>query len=241
MSIDANGSKHEPAGINGGQFAVQAKAAPETTLKDPRPVRVGVMGVATLFPYGVEPLPQWPESLPEPSTSYSWDEDGHLEVAIAFGPDTLTVWGSPGGASDSFSELPGEFDHIPDATREQAAAYGHRMHSNVAYLTGEVQYAAHTGTVRSAVLAAAKGEREPVELYDSEDPTSRTPAQRATTRTEAGLAAWFGEDVHESTLQDVLTDLLHYADAQGISPAEFGGIFYRAQTIQRNEIESPEG
>jgi hypothetical protein len=241
MSIDANGRKHESSGTTGGQFAVQAKAAPETALRAPLPQKVGILAVATLDTNGLPALPQWPTELAEPSTSYSWDEDGHLEVIISFGPDALTVWGSIANPCDSFTEIPGERPDIPLDAADRAVAYGYQLHENLASLAGQVEYAAHTGAVRSAVLAAAKGEREPVELYDSEDPTSRTPAQRATTRTEAGLAAWFGEDVHESTLQDVLTDLLHYADAQGISPAEFGGIFYRAQGIQRNETESPEG
>jgi hypothetical protein len=238
MTTDAQGNIH----AGDGKFSTKALTeATGTTLTGRRKVKVGIMSVATLDTYGVEPLPQWPAELGEPSTSYSWDEDGQLEVAINFGSECLTVWGPTGNASDSFTDLGDDFSHIPRAARDQALAYGYRMHENVDSLTSQVLYSAHTPAVRNAIVSVATGNGAPQPCDDPHDPAWRTPAQLATTRTEAGLAAWFGEDVHESTLQDVLTDLMHYADAKGIDSDAFFETLRSARFIQGDEIENPEG
>ena len=231
-----------PSGVPaGGEFATSPKAEPQLALT-PRPKHtVGISALAVLDTYGVEPLPQWPADLPEPSTFYGWDEDGQVETRIVFGPDTLTVWGPVGNASDSFTEIPDEYEHLSAEARDQVGAYGYRLHENISSLTGQVDYAAHTPQVRNAVMSIAEGHGTPQPCDDPSDPAWRTPAQRATARTEANLRAWFGEQIHEATFQDVLTDLLHYADSQGMKPTDFGAALNRAQSIHRDEIEGPEG
>lgn len=74
------------------------------------------------------------------------------------------------------------------------------------------------------------------------DPAWVAPTDKAATRAEANLKAWFGtRDIDETTLQDTMTDLLHLARVKGITAAKFGGIFHRAQGIYRDELENPEG
>ena len=231
-----------PSGVPaGGEFATSPKAEPQLALTARPTHTVGIAAVAALDTYGVEPLPEWPADLPAPSTSYSWDGDGQLETRLVFGPDTLTVWGPAGNASDSITEMPDEYEYLDEAVKEQLMNYGHQLHANLASLTGQVEYAAHTPQVRNTVLSIAEGHGKPQPCTDPSDPAWRTPAQLATTRTEANLKAWFGEQIHEATFEDVLTDLLHYADSQGMKPTDFGAALHRAQFIHRNELESPEG
>ena len=237
--------KRDPEGQpTGGQYAVNAKGEAvgvNLTPSAPRKTSIGITAVVELDHYGVEPLPAWPVDLPKPSTSYSWDEDSNLETIIQFGGDVLTIWGPSDNACDSFTELPDEMPDITTEQQAQVAAYGYQMHANLVSLTGQVEYAAHTPSVRNHIesIAAGNGPADPTD--DPQDPAWRSPAQRGAARAEASLKAWFGEQVHESTWKDVMADLLHYANAKGLD----SGVIYEAmndgQTMFLDELANPEG
>ena len=241
MSAEQN---RQPAGVpTGGQFATTTRPETGVALAGPsRKAVVGVNALAELDTYGVEALPSWPQELPAPSVSYAWDEDGLLETTVTTGSDSFSVFGTPTSPSCSLEDMPEEFEHIPAGAREQAAVYAYQLHDNVHSLTQQVEYAAHTPDVRATVLSLATGGDGHLEqVHDATDPRWVSPTDQGAARAETNLKAWFGtREVDETTLQDTITDLLHLARAKGITPAQFGGIFHRAQGVFRDELEHPE-
>jgi hypothetical protein len=144
--------------------------------------------------------------------------------------------------SGSFDNLPGEYEHLDPGARAKAAAYGYRLHANLCDLIGQGEFAAHTPQVRHMALLLASGHSAPEPVTDPDDPAWVAPAVAATVRAEANMKAWFGDkEIGESTMQDALTDLFHYAQSNGMKPTEIGEIIHRAQFIQRDELENPEG
>lgn len=234
----------QPAGVpTGGQFATSTRTETGLALAPERTAVVGVNALAELNTFGVEPLPQWPAELPEPTVSYAWDNDGLLETTMDSGGHHIIVFGPPSDPQLTIDELPEEFEDIPEDVKEKVRAYGARLHDNIHTLTNQAIYPLHTNELRDAVLSLATGGDGQPHIPDGpQDPAWVPPTERAAARAETNLKAWFGtREVDETTLQDTLTDLLHLARAKGISPAEFGSIFHRAQGIYRDELANPEG
>lgn len=203
---------------------------------------MGISALVDLDPYGVEDLPTWPGALPEPRVSYAWDEDGLLETTVTTGSDSFCVFGTPTSPVCSLEDLADEFEHIPQPVREQAADWAYQMHQNVHSLVGQVEYAAHTPSVRQTVLSLAAGGDGHVHPPAHGSPGWVAPAVLAVTRAETNLKAWFGtREVDEATIQDALTDLRHLAQAHGITQAAFEDLFQRAQDMARDEVDHPEG
>ncbi len=202
---------------------------------------MGISALVDLDPYGVEDLPTWPGTLPEPRVSYAWDEDGLLETTVTTGSDSFCVFGTPRDPACSLEDMADEFEHIPQPVREQAADWAYQMHQNVHSLVGQVEYAAHTPSIQQAVVSLAAGGDGQVQEPAAGSPGWVAPAVKAASRAETNLKAWFGtRDVDETTIQDVLTDLLHMARSRGITPADLEDVFQRAQAVARDEVERPE-
>src|SRR5665647_1812493 len=108
--------RSEPAGVPvGGQFATNPKTEAALALPNYTKTTLGFAGVAVLDEIGVEPLPAWPVTLPDPSEpSYSWGDDGDLEVSICFGDDEVDIWGNHDTWSSNFEGVPEEFEHLSD-------------------------------------------------------------------------------------------------------------------------------
>ena len=233
----------QPAGVPvGGQFATNPKTEAALALPNYTKTTLGFAGVAVLDGIGVEPLPAWPVTLPDPSEpSYSWGDDGDLEVSICFGDDEVDIWGNHDTWSSNFEGVPEEFEHLSDAEKDGAADYARQVHSNLLHLTGQFEYAAHAAPhVRATLIGLATGQGAPQHVEDAGAPGYMEPTVRRATRAERNLKAWFStSEVKEENIQDALTDLLHLANAKGVSPAEFGGIFNRAQGTYRDELEHP--
>lgn len=242
MSID---QPRQPAGVPvGGQFATTSRPEAGVSLTPERKVLVGVNAVAELSTFGVEPLPEWPAELPAPAgVSYAWDDDGLLEVTIDTALDSFVVWGTPTDPQCNVDELPEEFEHLDDAVKAKVVAYGVRLHDNIHTLVNQATYPMHTDNLRYTVVnLATGGQGIPGAGSDGEAPRRLTSKERAAARAESNLQAWFAtRTVDETTIQDTLTELLHLARTKGITPAQFGGIFHRAQGIYRAEVEDAEG
>jgi hypothetical protein len=238
--MNARAQSRQPVGVPaGGQFTTQGRNESGTTLGAPVKHLVGFAGVAELDTQFNEDLPRWPENLPEPSDiSYSWGEDDHLEVTVVFGDDTLTMWGPSGDQTDSFTELEGEYEHISRADQAAASEYALVLHEHLSFLVDSFNYAAHTPKAREQLLSLAMTGKPLVPVDDPDDPAWCPPAVRASTRAETNLKAWFGTtEVDEPTIQDVLTDLMHYADANG---ADFDELLDQARFMRRSELDDPE-
>lgn len=241
MSAD---QARQPAGVpTGGQFATTQRTEAGVALAPERKTVVGVSTLAELNTFGVQPLPQWPTDLPEPTIAYAWDTDGQLEVTLDSGPESFVVFGTPTDPHCTVDELAEDFEHLDDTVKDQVRAYGVRLHDNIHTLANQYIYTAHTPQVRHAIVDMATGGDGRELIPDGpDDPTWVAPADRGAARAEENLKAWFGtRQVDETTIQDTLTDLLHLARSKGISPADFGGILHRAQRIYRDELENPEG
>lgn len=210
---------HEPAGQpTGGQFAKRFHSDAVASL----PVTsspVSFQGQASLDPSGYPDLPALPASVGTPEVFFSFSDEGKLETDVRIGGSTMSFWrdemtGDVTNTIEDGHTIEGEFAPWSGIAEykdfEQARTWAEAVHERVEGATEEVlESAVQTDAARASIIAFATGRpAEPV--------IELTPAQSSAKRAAAAMAACDEGQGTETTMRDLLTDLRHYADANGI-------------------------
>lgn len=231
----------QPAGQpTGGQFATTERAESGVALTaetSPEAFRAEVPIVAhfTLDAKHYDPLPEWPEGVPQPEVYWEYD-DGEVETSFTFpSGDRVKCWSRN---DENFSSLQDHGEEVAELADEDAKWTAHEwmgeVHNRVEAGAYGAAVATQTGEVQQAILAAALGRPQPA--------AQRTQTEKALARANAMLEAFnprsAGLDfAHEPgdrrpALRDMLTDLRYLADHYGVDfddVASASGEFYEAE------------
>lgn len=225
----------QPKGIpTGGRFAPDTHAEPEVQLgaDDYRPtvIQVGSLKVSN-YSYRNEPMPAWPESLPQPEPYIVFD-DGRPQVVLAVeGLPEVTFWRSDMDEScSSFDNGDEEWPDVDDEVTEEVQEYGNELCNRVQdHVYGITMEACQAPGVQKAIMDDALLRAPEAE---------QTHREKALDRAERAIAAaGASEDDPESDLADMLANLRHYADKHGL---DFGAVDGRAYRYYADEIADPD-
>lgn len=214
----------QPSGQpTGGQFATTARTESGVALDAPPAeafrAEVPVVAHFTLDSTWNDPLPEWPEDVPQPEVYWEYD-DGNVETTFTFpSGDSVKFW-THGDENYSTAldvgEYPAELGE--DDVQWVAHEWMSEVHNRVEAGAYGAAVATQTGEVQQAVIANALGRPQPTH--------ERTPTDQARARAHRMLEAWnpktAGLDfAHEPgdrrpALRDMLTDLRYLADQYGI-------------------------
>lgn len=240
----------QPAGIPvGGQFAASARTEPDVTLAQDLPdeayrAEVPIVAHFTVDRNHHDPLPEWPEGVPQPDVSFEYD-DGELETTFTFESGVSVRFWTVN--DENHSTLLDEGDQVTELDSDPDAWWAARewmdaVHNRVESAAYGAAVATQTGAVQEAILANALGRPQPAAL--------RTPTDQALARAHAMLEAWnpkaasldFRNDARDRDLvmRDMLTDLRYLADLYGVDFDGAAGASRRVYTHEIDEVRAAE-
>lgn len=169
------------------------------------------------------PMP-WPTHLPEPEVSYDFD-DGKVRTFLKVGDHEITFHeGYDGTQNDLENGFDFDYDSVDesyssgadnkannrlsDEDRDAIVDWGTEVHQKIDARTYSVMMdSANDPKVREALMASVLGKDEPQDL-----PLPERSAQKIS----SALAMWEDAGDPQSKVRDLLTDLRHYADKEGV-------------------------
>lgn len=215
----------QPSGQpTGGQFATTARTESGVALAPERPAadfraEVPIVAHFTVDSAHHDPLPEWPEGVPQPEVYWEYD-DGSVETSFTFpSGDRVKFWTHNDenySSAHDHGEQPSELVH--EELQWVAHEWMSAVHDRVEAGAYGAVVATQTGEVQQAVIAAALGKPQPAK--------DRTPTDEALARAHAMLEAFnpraagldfaHEPDDRRPALRDMLTDLRYLADLYGI-------------------------
>ena len=234
-----------------GKFTDESQSVPETELAAPDEalaLTVAIHASVELRRDWFDELPDWPAGKTAPVVSFDFDE-GKVESHFIIGDKQVAAWtGGDGSIYNSYADSMSASDRDrfgwDDEQADAAVEYFCAVHERIGNLSYAATLAAVKGDAQNAMIAQATNttfvpERTPV--FTAAEMENNAP-KTAVSRAEGVLAGWFLEpgktqDSDAVVLQDALTDLVHWADAQGL---DFNEILARASFIHQSEVFQPE-
>ncbi|MCU6480177.1 hypothetical protein [Arthrobacter sp. A2-55] len=201
---------------NGGRFGALAHSEPpaSASLTRPNVTVIPFAGQGRLYNTGTSKMSPWPGNLPAPEVGIVYSDAGTLETYVTVGEDLVPFWGDPEnfggitcGARLDPEEYP-DFEALSEADREAVIAYGRDAHENATLAVDTLTSALISNPdVHKAIVAHATAKPE----------AGPTPyASRSVARAERIIALYDQGNESGTYLRDILADLRHYADAQGV-------------------------
>lgn len=194
----------------------------------------------------LDALPPYPESLSEPTVTCDFENGTQTYVTVE--DRTVVFWSglvdhNGGETSNSFDDGgDGELDDFDEPSRRALIVWGsavqERARRTVETMTIQ---AIEDPKVRSVVVAAATGKPRAFVETDYSVPAPERAVAQATKQLGAWVGAVIkpGEDFSEVNAEhvgDVLSDLLHFCDANGI---DFDQALASGTFVYNDEIRDP--
>ena len=231
----------QPSGQpTGGQFATTARTESGVALISDLPdsafrTEVPVVAHFTLDSKWNDPLPDWPEGIPEPEVSWEYD-DGAVETSFTFpSGDRVRFWSRD---DENYSSLYDHAEKVSELDDDEVEASAHEWMSEVHNRVEAGAYGAvvatQTGEVQQAVIANALGQPQPAAQRSMTDAAlARGHAMlEAFNPRAAGLDPRNDENDRRAAIRDMLTDLRYLADLYGVDfddVASASGEFYEEE------------
>lgn len=192
---------------------------------------------------GEAPLPPLPDSAGIPEVSFDFSDAGKLETHVAVGGSTLSFWKDDMDGETTNSIDSGNFEvdtapwaHIQDMEDfQQARTWGESVHERVEGATSQIlESAVQSDDARSSIIAFATGRAAEA----GDDPT---PENASTKRIEQALSSYDAGEDDATLVQDLFTDLRHYADSRGIDLHQALDASYDNYLREKNDPAFKEG
>lgn len=212
-----------PSSSNAGGFATRPER-PDAAVTLPKPERptVPIVGSVRLAAHE-STLPPYPAHLPAADVSFSYGSDHpetvYVYTSVGTGPDTVmvTVWCDEDGEGNSIHDG-AEETGWDENTDEEFLAWAHVVRSRIESDAAAVAEAALPKPVEDAIVKNALGAPawEVQQTATGFNPTE-SPITRGQRVVDKMFTAYPSGDTKQEEAQDFLTDLHHWATANGVN------------------------
>lgn len=213
-------------------LAAPAQAAP-----------LSFQGQASLDPSVYADLPELPARVGTPEVTFDFSDEGKLETHVTLGDTTLSFWKDDmdGETTNSIESGNSDVDvapwsHIQDMEDfQQARTWGEAVHERIEGATSQIlESAVQADSARHSIVAFATGQ-------SADEPEDLTPEQASAERSEHALSSYDSGEDDATRLQDLFTDLRHFADRRGIDLHEALDASYGNYFAEKNDPDFKEG